>query len=121
MLIKRDALEFVLGVSRRIYPREFGCLLRGDDEAITEALLIPGSVFGENFTIQRLDMKPLDHSIIGSAHSHPGICGTPSKADLGFFRKFGVIHLIMTYPYRELGDILAYSRDGERRKLTLLK
>jgi len=119
MFIKKDVLEFILGVSMEIYPKEFGCLLRGDNSVITEALIIPGSVFGENFNIQRMDMKPIDSTIIGSAHSHPGDTGAPSRADLKFFNKFGVIHLILRYPYRSLEDVFAYNRDGKPVELIM--
>ena len=46
----------------------------------------------------RLDMKPLDPSIVCSVHSHPGQA-RPSRADMEFFSKFGKVHLIVGYPF----------------------
>jgi proteasome lid subunit RPN8/RPN11 len=118
MLIKRNVLEFLLGVSREAYPKEFTGLLRGSSQMIEEALIIPGSIFGENFASIRHDMTPIDSSIIGSVHSHPGNSFAPSKADLNFFNKTGFIHLILRYPYKSLGDVAAYDNMGNRMELT---
>ena len=112
--IKTAALEFILGVSRKTYPREFTALLRGGEEVIEEVLLIPGTLFGENFATIRLDMKPLDPTIIGSVHSHPGTSFRPSEADLNFFGKAGFIHLVVKYPYRSIADVAAYDISGSR-------
>ncbi|RLI89642.1 MAG: hypothetical protein DRO62_01160 [Candidatus Altiarchaeales archaeon] len=117
MLIKRNVLEFILGVSRKTYPKEFTGLLRGGPEIIEEVLLIPGSLFGENFATIRLDMKSIDPSIIGSVHSHPGNSFTPSKADLRFFNKTGFVHLILKYPYKGIRDVAAYDNMGYRVEL----
>lgn len=120
MLIKKSVLEFVLGVSRNIHPKEFTALLRGSPGLIEEALLIPGSLFGENFASVRLDMKPIDPSIIGSVHSHPGKSFTPSKADLSFFNKTGFIHLILKYPYKGIEDVATYDNRGARVELVVV-
>jgi proteasome lid subunit RPN8/RPN11 len=119
MRIKKTALEFILGVSRKTYPKEFTGLLRGGPEIVEEALLIPGSLFGENFASIRFDMKPIDSSIIGSVHSHPGNSFTPSKADLRFFNKTGFIHLILKHPYKDIRDVAAYDAMGDRVKLVV--
>jgi proteasome lid subunit RPN8/RPN11 len=107
--IKKAALEFILGVSRKTYPREFTALLRGGEEVIEEVLLIPGTLFGEDFATIRLDP-----TIIGSVHSHPGSSFRPSDADLNFFGKAGFIHLIVKYPYRSIADVAAYDISGSR-------
>ncbi len=117
MLIRRKALEFILGVSKRIYPNEFGALLRGNSEIIEEILLIPGTTFGKDLATIRFDMKPIDYSIIGSVHSHPGRNFKPSRADIRFFGKIGFVHLIVRYPYSSIEDIAAYNSFGERIEL----
>lgn len=119
MLIKRNVLGFILGASREIHPKEFTGLLRGNSEIIEETLLIPGSIFGENFATIRSDMKPIDPSIIGSVHSHPGNSFTPSKADLRFFNKTGFAHLILKYPYKGIEDVAAYDNMGNRIELII--
>lgn len=117
MLIRKNALEFILGVSGRIYPNEFAALLRGNSEIIEEVLLIPGATFGKGFATTRFDMKPIDYSIIGSVHSHPGKNFKPSRADIRFFGRIGFVHLIVRYPYRSIEDIAAYDRSGEKIEL----
>ncbi|MFC2154627.1 Mov34/MPN/PAD-1 family protein [Candidatus Altiarchaeota archaeon] len=111
-LIKREALELILGVSRELYPREFTGQLRAEGEIITEVLVIPASTFGEGFAQTRRDMIPIDKSIIGSVHSHPGPSYSPSQADLKYFRKMGEIHLIVRHPFKEINDIAAYDSEG---------
>ncbi|MBN2014880.1 MAG: Mov34/MPN/PAD-1 family protein [Candidatus Altiarchaeota archaeon] len=114
MLIKKTALEFILGVSRSTHPKEFTALLRGSPDVIKEVLLIPGSLFGENFASIRFDMKPFDSTIVGSVHSHPSTSYEPSNADRGFFSKTGFIHLIVKYPYKSIKDVAAYDLQGNR-------
>ena len=120
MLIKKIALEFILGVSKNIHPNEFTGLLRGTEKIIEEILIIPNSVFGDGFAVTRFDMVPFDRSIIGSVHSHPGNKFNPSRADIHFFGKIGVIHLILRYPYAGSSDVAAYDRNGNRTELNVL-
>ncbi len=115
--IKKTALDFILGASRKIYPNEFTALLRGGGDVIEEVLLMPGSMFGEDFASIRFDMKPIDASIIGSVHSHPSPSFRPSKQDLLFFAKAGYLHLVVKYPYRSLADVAAYDLSGSRLEL----
>ncbi len=117
ILIRREALEFMLGVSREVYPKEFSGLLRGTKELIVEVLIIPGTRAGDGFATIPLYMKPIDYSIIGSVHSHPGRDFRPSKADLRFFGKTGFVHLILKQPYSGIQDIAGYDAHGNRIEL----
>lgn len=119
--IKKTALDFILKASRRIYPNEFTALLRGGGNVIEEVLLIPGTLFGENFATIRLDMKPIDSTIIGSVHSHPSKSYKPSDADLRFFSKFGYLHLVVKYPYKSIQDIAVYDLAGNRIGVKVLE
>lgn len=114
MKIREEALEFMLGVSRKYYPSEFGGMLRGKDDIIEELLVIPASTYGNGFVDTRIDMIPIDRSIIGSFHSHPGRSFQPSRADIEFFRKSGPVHLIARSPYSGINDVAAYDRSGKR-------
>ncbi len=114
MLIKDSVLGFILGVSREIHPREFSCQLRGDEELIEEAIVLPRTIYGEGFATTFMNMKPIDYSIIGSAHSHPTGDYSPSSQDLRFFSSFGVVHLIIRQPYKSIRDVAAYNNSGER-------
>jgi proteasome lid subunit RPN8/RPN11 len=120
MYIKKDTADFILGVSGNVYPNEFGGMLRAEKDVITEVLIIPGTTFGDSFTSTPLYMIPIDSSIIGSVHSHPGSSFSPSREDIIFFGSTGKIHLIARYPYKSINDIAAYDRNGERIPLEII-
>lgn len=96
--IREKTLQVILEAAKNAYPREFLGLLRAEDGVITEILVAPMPRFEIGRSSMRLDMKPLDPSIVGSVHSHPG-SARPSKADMHFFSKFGRVHLIIGYPF----------------------
>lgn len=112
MFIKKGCLEFILGVSKNFYPKEFAGLLSGDKSIIKEVLLIPGSDFGDTFSAINTWMAPIGISAVGSIHSHPGISFKPSNADLNFFSRYPV-NLIARYPYSGIADVAAYDRNGK--------
>jgi len=120
VFITREALEIILKVSRELYPREFVGQLRGKGNLIREVLIIPKSTFGHGFSQTRIDMIPLDTTIIGSVHSHPGTIYKPSITDLIHFSKFGYLHLIVRYPYESIGDIACYNNAGEKLDIKVL-
>lgn len=112
--IKKEALEFILGVSRSLHPREFVGLLRGEGDTVIEVIVLPGSLYGEGFSDYQVYMAPFDSTIIGSVHSHPGTSGVPSRADLTAFGKKGGINIIAKYPYLSLDDLRAYDAKGSK-------
>ena len=118
--IQRNVFEFVIQASQNVYPKEFSGLLRGEKNLITETLVIPLTTYGDKFSSTRFDMIPIDHSIIGSVHSHPSRNFKPSEADLNYFKKIGKVHLIVCYPYQGLGSIAAYDREGNKIELVLV-
>jgi len=120
MKIKKSALQFVLGAARNVYPKEFSGLLRGTKEQIEEVLIIPATVYGDTFSMQRRDMVPIDRTIIGSVHSHPGRNFSPSQEDLRFFKKSGFVHLIVSYPYNSIENVHSYDANGKFVKLESL-
>jgi len=99
--IRKDTLDTILEASKSSYPKEFGAVLRAEDKVITEILLLPGTLSGEQSAIFRLHMLPIDFTVVGTAHSHPSRSFHPSGTDLGFFQRFGFIHIITAYPYGE--------------------
>ena len=119
MRITKTALETILGASRNTYPNEFLAMLRGENDTITELLLIPGTEFQPFSSHITSHMVPLDETIIGSVHSHPGPA-RPSKADLNFFARHGKIHLIVAYPYSSLRNVRAYTNDGTPTQVGLV-
>lgn len=115
--ITSDALEFILEAARSLHPREFTAHLREEKGVITQIIVLPASTYGEGFAQYRLDMMPIDKSLVGTAHSHPSRNYAPSDEDLHSFESSGRIHLIARYPYRGVEDVAAYDREGSRIKL----
>ncbi len=117
--IARDALHFILGVSRSSYPKEFAGLLRANEDIITDVLLLPGTESSEVSAVMRLYMMPMSVGSVGSVHSHPSSDITPSKEDLTMFGRTGDYHIIAGHPYT--GQSWAcYDAAGKRRDLPVL-
>ena len=118
--IKRKCLDLILESSKSVYPNEFGGFLRVDDEkkdTITELVLLPGTVQGESHAIFKLNMMPVDFSIVGTIHSHPSPYPIPSDADLELFRKHGRVHIIAASPYN-YSSWKGYNNRGEKVNIT---
>lgn len=118
MKISELAVEFILETARGAYPREFVGLLREKDGVIIETLIIPGSKFEENQSAIFPHMVPLDPSIVGSVHSHPGV-PRPSRADLNFFEKHRV-NIIAGYPYG-MDNLAVFDSRGKPIDLEMVK
>jgi len=102
--ITSKCLNMILEVSKSNYPKEFGGLLRVDNnlkDTITEIVILPGTVSGDTHAIFQLHMLPIDFSIVGTVHSHPSPIPRPSEADLHLFEKFGRLHMIVAYPFNK--------------------
>ena len=96
--ITKKCLDLILASSKSSFPKEFGALLRVDEEdksLITEVVLLPGTISGNSHAIFRLYMLPIDYSVVGTVHSHPSSITRPSEADLELFGHFGRVHLIV--------------------------
>ncbi len=116
--IKEVALDFILETAKNNYPNEFAGLLRGEGNTISEVLLLPGTRWNERSATLQMHMLPLDPSVLGSVHSHPGPA-IPSRADLDFFSRFGKVHIIAGYPFR-FEDIRAFSPGGKLLRITVV-
>ena len=100
--IKQKCLDLIFECAKSSYPNEFGGLLRVDEEeknVISELVILPGTISGDSHAIFKLHMMPIDFSIVGTVHSHPGPSANPSEADLQLFRKHGRIHIIAAEPF----------------------
>ena len=120
--IKRECLEFILECAKSIYPNEFGGLLRVDSvkkHTIIETVILPGTVSGETHAIFRLNMLPIDFTIVGTTHSHPSVSFHPSDADLLLFRKYGKVHIVAAYPFT-LSSWKANDYNGNEINITIV-
>jgi len=122
VIIDREVVDEILQIAREAYPDEFAALLEGK---ITDGVLhIDGILFlpGETYdkgAVMNIFMRSLIDEGIGSVHSHPGYNGSPSGADLHFFSKNGLFHLIIAQPYNE-DSIFAYNSFGQRIDFKLI-
>ncbi len=98
---------------------EFACLLKVEGDTITELVLLPGTVAGDEHAIFNLWMQPIDKTVRGSLHSHPDEHPYPSDADFELFEAHGEIHLILCRPYGP-DDWRAYAHDGQPTSLEVV-
>lgn len=114
--IDREVVDEVLQIAQESYPNEFVAMLQGTVKDnilhIDGLLFLPGET-SDRGAVMNIFMMPLVNEGIGSVHSHPGYDGSPSGADLHFFSKHGLFHMIVPQPYSQ-DSILAYNSFGER-------
>ena len=115
ILMDREVVEEIIQIARESHPFEFAALLEGKvKEGVLKVdglVFLPGETSNQG-AVMKTFMMPLTTGTVGSVHSHPIPSGEPSTADLQFFAKNGLFHLIIAYPYTE-GSILAYDTFGE--------
>ena len=108
-------IDFIDGFNesaKSCYPNEFLCMVRQEDGVINEMVLLPGTVFGDSHSFLSEWMSPIDFSIAGTAHSHPGYSNEASDEDLSLFANMGGIHFITCQPY-DRTSWKAYNSKGE--------
>lgn len=113
--INHEVLEDIMNIARESHPHEFVALLEGKikDEVLTidGLVFLPAEASNEGAVMQ-IFMRPLLTTTVGSVHSHPTPNASPSPADLHFFAKNGLFHIIIGFPYEEY-SIGAYNGFGE--------
>ena len=109
--VKRDVLDLAREAAKASYPQEFAALLRVHKDTITELILLPGTIQGDEHAIFMFGMQPVDATLRGTLHSHPDPPPYPSDADFELFEKHGEIHLILGEPYGP-DDWRAYDHTG---------
>ena len=119
--IAKDALDFILEVSKSNHPREFIGMLCADADVISDVFFLPGTVSSDENAIIRLDMMPMGLDYVGSVHSHPHPTAMhPSEQDLLMFSKTGNCHIITFYPYAE-DSWRCYNSKGEEIELEIVE
>jgi len=117
--VKAEVIEMINEAAVNTFPKEFIAVLRAEEGVITELLLLPGSITGDSFSQLQLWNLPIDYSVAGSVHSHPGYSNRPSSQDLIFFSHFGMVHIITCLPFDD-SSWKAYNLSGERIELQVL-
>jgi proteasome lid subunit RPN8/RPN11 len=119
--IKRAALEFMLEMGRRVYPKEFiGLLRENKNKEIYEVMLLPKSTYGKGFSSLDSYMVPYPLKYAGSVHSHPAPTTKPSAGDLLSFSRSGGVHIIVAYPFTEK-SIGVYNNRGEELEFEVVE
>ncbi|MGZ7043284.1 MAG: Mov34/MPN/PAD-1 family protein [Methanobacterium sp.] len=112
--VDREVINEVMNIAKESYPNEFMALLEGQIQKnvlkITGLIFLPSETSNEGAVMQ-VFMQPLTTNSVGSVHSHPGYSASPSEADLQFFSKKGIFHMIIAEPYKR-ESILAYDSFG---------
>lgn len=105
--------------ARSVHPDEFLCTLAAKDGVISEMLLLPGTVYGDEHSFLNMWMAPVNCDIVGTAHSHPDYCNDASDTDLDLFRNMGGFHIITGMPYDRTSWKL-YNSLGEEVHLNIV-
>ncbi|MGZ7119516.1 MAG: Mov34/MPN/PAD-1 family protein [Methanobacterium sp.] len=112
--VDSEVLNEIMNIAKESYPNEFMALLEGQIQKnvlkITGLIFLPSETSNEGAVMQ-VFMQPLTTNSVGSVHSHPGYSASPSEADLQFFSKKGIFHMIIAEPYKR-ESILAYDSFG---------
>jgi proteasome lid subunit RPN8/RPN11 len=114
--IDEEALGFLFGYAREVYPREAIVALRGrihkhGEVEVTEAILPFKRVEGHGFSTWA-HMGVVDSRLVGSGHSHPSGVLYPSDEDMLNFA--GAVMLIVGPPYSSEQDAAFYDRSRQR-------
>jgi proteasome lid subunit RPN8/RPN11 len=113
--IKKEVIDDICDFAKENHPREFIMLLQGNikNKIMTiDSLAFQQYYANEDFAMPMIRL-PITMDIMGSVHSHPGFSNKPSNADLHFFGKNGMVHLIIKRPYG-INDIAAYDKNGKQ-------
>ncbi|MBU0756603.1 MAG: Mov34/MPN/PAD-1 family protein [Nanoarchaeota archaeon] len=115
VIIKKEVVREIIDFAKENHPREFVSLLQG--KVGRGRLVIDNMIFqkyASNFNSATMTFNlPMLNDVVGSVHSHPGPGNTPSRADLKFFDRKGLVHLIIAYPYR-IETMAGYDFEGNR-------
>jgi proteasome lid subunit RPN8/RPN11 len=118
--IHKSVIEDIIDFAKSNSPNEFIAVLQGQVEGDT--LIVTGLLYQHFYgsrtsSLVRMNLPMLSNAV-GSVHSHPSRFNRPSNADLQFFGKNGMVHLIIGAPYNP-ENIACYDFEGNRREFTV--
>jgi len=116
--IAPDVRDGILSYSKMRHPNEAILILRGRSRgahvAVDGLVVPPFSHSGPTFAGFPHSFLPFDKTYVGMFHSHPSGTARPSVTDLHNF--FGLVSVIVAYPYEE-ADICAWDSSGSAIRL----
>jgi proteasome lid subunit RPN8/RPN11 len=111
--IEQDVVENIVILAKENSPKEFLAFLDG---TIKNKKLVITSLLYQEYDASNSSAAPIfrfpNNTFYGSVHSHPGFSNKPSTADKQFFRKIGIINIIICKPY-DINSIKFYNHEGE--------
>ena len=115
IIIEKDVFKALQEFAKSNHPNEVVVLLRGSKEGdnihVTDFLIPPFGSGGKDSASFPSHMLPIDFTIVGTAHSHPGGALKPSTRDFHSF--YGRIMMIIGPPY-DKPRAAAYYKSGEK-------
>ena len=121
LLLAKELVTSVIDLAKNNYPNEFVALVHGviGKDIIADYLLYQTYKSSRHSaTIHQSYDFPMLAGSIGSVHSHPG-GNEPSSADLQFFSKSGIVHIIIGMPYNQ-ETIAVYDNLGRRLRFEVI-
>ena len=120
--VPRDILEAIYEGAKQLYPRESFLILRGKKRKgiirVSDLIVAPFAVHGDNYATFQPYMLPGDFSLIGTVHSHPSGNISPSHVDLNYF--FGRILMIVGPPFEGEYCVAVYDSNGDKLPLVIV-
>ena len=114
VLLEQTVLDSIVTFCKMKHPNEGILILKGKSrsgEIKIDGLAIPPFNFtGPTFAGFPHSFLPFDNSYIGIVHSHPVGSAEPSVTDLNNF--FGLVSLIIKFPYDDNDSIFAWDSSG---------
>jgi proteasome lid subunit RPN8/RPN11 len=118
--ILAEVIENIILLAKENHPNEFVAFLDGKIE--DKKLIITGLLYQE-YNANENSAAPIfrfpNQTFYGSVHSHPGNSNRPSNADRQFFRKIGIVNMIICKPY-SYDTIKFYNHEGEEIKVEII-
>ncbi|MGV8087353.1 MAG: Mov34/MPN/PAD-1 family protein [Candidatus Woesearchaeota archaeon] len=120
IVITQETTDNIITFAKNAHPKEFVAFL--DGKIVNKTLTINKLLY-QHYHSTKNSASPVFHfpdkTFYGSVHSHPGYNNEPSSADKEFFRKLGIIHIIICKPYT-VNTIKAYNQDGEEININIV-
>lgn len=119
VVLKDEIKNSILSYCKMKHPSECVLILRGKSKKgvirIDGLVIPPFSYSDQTFAGFPQSFLPFDLSYVGIAHSHPSGPASPSVTDLHNF--FGLVAIIVKFPYEDDEDVFAWDSAGNRLEI----